>query len=57
MEEIPIEMIFNWDQTGLNIVLVSTWTMASKEASESRYEILLINGKLLVYLWIPYKCK
>ena len=30
MEEIPIELIFNWDQTGLNLVSVSTWTMAAK---------------------------
>ena len=24
MEEIPIDMIFNWDQTGLNLVPVSS---------------------------------
>uniref|UniRef100_A0A1X7UAF2 DDE-1 domain-containing protein n=1 Tax=Amphimedon queenslandica TaxID=400682 RepID=A0A1X7UAF2_AMPQE len=31
MEEIPIDVIFNWDQTGLNLVPVSSWTMTSKE--------------------------
>lgn len=30
MEEIPIELIFNWDQTGLNLVPVSSWTMELK---------------------------
>ncbi len=27
MEEIPQELILNWDQTGLNLVPVSSWTM------------------------------
>ncbi len=27
MEEIPIELVLNWDQTGLNIVPSSCWTM------------------------------
>ena len=27
MEEIPAELIFNWDQTGLNLVPASNWTM------------------------------
>ena len=30
MEEIPIELIFNWDQTGLNLVPAATWSMAPK---------------------------
>uniref|UniRef100_A0A1X7TZW2 Uncharacterized protein n=1 Tax=Amphimedon queenslandica TaxID=400682 RepID=A0A1X7TZW2_AMPQE len=30
MEKIAIELIFNWDQTGFNLVPVSTWTMAVK---------------------------
>ncbi len=30
MEEIPIDLIFNWDQTGLNLVPVSSWTMEAK---------------------------
>ena len=30
MEEIPIELIFNWDQTGLNLVPAATWSTAPK---------------------------
>ena len=30
MEEIPCDLIFNWDQTGLNLVPVSLWTMERK---------------------------
>ena len=30
VEEIPVELIFNWDQTGLNLVPVSSWTMDLK---------------------------
>uniref|UniRef100_A0A1X7SG32 DDE-1 domain-containing protein n=1 Tax=Amphimedon queenslandica TaxID=400682 RepID=A0A1X7SG32_AMPQE len=30
MEDIPIDLIFNWDQTGLYFVPVSFWTMTSK---------------------------
>ena len=30
MEDIPAQLIFNWDQTGLNLVPVCSWTMAEK---------------------------
>ena len=30
MEEIPMELIFNWDQTGINLVPASLWTMAPR---------------------------
>ena len=30
MEEIPPQLIFNWDQTGLHLVPTSNWTMAKK---------------------------
>ena len=30
MEEIPPELIFNWDQTGINIVPGSSWTIELK---------------------------
>ncbi len=43
MEEIPIELMFNWDQTGLNLVPVSTWTMAAK--GSKRVEICGITDK------------
>ena len=43
MEEIPIELIFNWDQTGLNLVPVSTWTMAA--TGSRRVEICGLSDK------------
>ena len=43
MEEIPCELIINWDQTGINYVPVSSWTMA-KEGSK-RVEIAGIDDK------------
>ena len=27
MEEVPVELILNWDQTGVKIVPTSNWTM------------------------------
>ena len=30
MEEIPPEMVFNWDQTGIHLVPTSSWTMRSR---------------------------
>ena len=30
VEEIPPELILNWDQTGLNLVPSSSWTMEKK---------------------------
>ena len=32
VEEIPPELILNWDQTGLNIVPSSSWTMDQRGA-------------------------
>ena len=37
MDEVPPELIINWDQTGLNYVPVSSWTMA--EEGSKRIEI------------------
>ena len=37
MDEVPPELIINWDQTGLNYVPVSSWTMA--EEGSKRVEI------------------
>ena len=42
MEDIPRELIFNWDHTGISIVPGSSWTMESK-----RVEIVGINNKRL----------
>ena len=43
MEEIPYDLIFNWDQTGLNIVPGSVWTLDRK--GTKRVEIAGIDDK------------
>ena len=43
MEEIPPDLIINWDHTGINYVPVSKWTM-EKEGTE-RIEITGIDDK------------
>ena len=43
LEEIPDNLIINWDQTGVNYVLVSEWTM-SKEGSK-RVEVVGLKDK------------
>ena len=35
MEDIPFDLIINWDQTGIHYVSVGSWTM-DKEGSKSR---------------------
>ncbi len=43
MEEIPPELILNWDQTGIKIVPCSTWTMDQRGAK--RVEMIGVNDK------------
>ena len=43
MEEIPPQLVFNWDQTGISIVPGSSWTMELK--GSKRVEIVGINDK------------
>ena len=43
MEEIPRQLVINWDHTGIQYVSVSSWTMA-KEGSK-QVEIAGINNK------------
>ena len=43
MEEIPPELIMNWDQTGLNIVPLSSLTMDQRESQ--RVELTGLNDK------------
>ena len=31
-EDVPLDLIFNWDQTGLNYVAVSNWTVEKEGA-------------------------
>ena len=42
-EDIPLDLIFNWDQTGLNYVPVSNWTMEKEGAK--RVEIKGLDDK------------
>jgi hypothetical protein len=42
-EEIPLRLISNWNQTGLNLVPVSSWTMALK--GSKRIKIKGVNDK------------
>ena len=43
MEEIPPELLLNWDQTGIYLVPVSLWTM--EQAGSKRVEINRISSK------------
>ena len=43
MEDIPPELILNWDQTGINLVPASSWTMDKK--GSKRVEITGVNDK------------
>ena len=43
MEEIPGELILNWDQTGIRFVPSSTWTM--ERIGERRVEMIGVNDK------------
>ena len=43
MNEIPHELIINWDQTGIHYVPVGSWTMEKEGAK--RVEILGLDGK------------
>lgn len=43
MEDIPSDLVINWDQTGMHYISVSSWTMA-KEGSK-RVEICGIDDK------------
>lgn len=43
MEEIPSDLIINWDQTGINYVPVSQWTMDKK--GSKRVEVVGITDK------------
>ena len=43
MEEIPPQLIFNWDQTGLNLVPVASWMMELK--GSKRVEIKGLDDK------------
>ena len=46
MQEIPPELIINWDQTGVKIVPLSSWTMEQRGAK--RVEISGVDDKLQI---------
>ena len=46
MEEIPPELILNWDQTGIRIVPSNTWTMDQQGAK--RVEVCGASDKRLI---------
>ena len=43
MDEIPFDLVINWDQTGIHYVPVGSWTM-EKEGSK-RVEIVAVDDK------------
>ena len=43
MEEIPPQLIFNWDQTGIKLVPPTSWTMA--ERGSKRVELIGLSDK------------
>ena len=52
MEEITPELVLNWDQTGINLVPVSAWTM--DKMGSKHVEITGVNDKrqiTAVFLW------
>jgi len=44
MNEIPRELIINWDQTELSIISTGDWTMERKGAKLSQFPILMTRG-------------
>ena len=46
IEEIPPQLIINWDQTGIHYIPVSNWTMALE--GSKRIEIAGVNDKHLI---------
>ena len=56
MEDIPLELVLNWDQRGIKIVPSSDWTMEQQGAK--RVEIVRKNDKwqiTAVFLWFYHR--
>ena len=45
MDEVPPELIINWDQTALNYVPVSSWTMAEEGSKGVKIDGRMTNAK------------
>ena len=53
MEEIPQELILNWDQTAIHYFPVSSWTMASRMGSNHLSSTLMkLLGMHIVYITV-----
>jgi hypothetical protein len=50
MEDIPQQLIINWDQTGIHYVPVSNWTLEKEASKELKLLVLMIKDKLQRYL-------
>ena len=44
--DIPMDLIMNWDHTGVNIVSSSQWTMEKRGRNEWNVQVWMINAKL-----------
>ena len=53
MEDIPAELVINWDQAGLKYVPVPDWAFEERALKESRLLVLMIKGKLLSCYCVP----
>ena len=54
MMKIPIELVFNWDHTGINIVPGLQWIMEPK--GSKRVELAGLNDKRLFVVKVPPNC-
>ena len=52
MEEIPPDLVVNWDQTGINYVPVSQWTMEKRVPKELKLWEWEIKGRLQLHLLV-----
>ena len=54
IEEIPCELIINWDQTGINYVPVSSWTMGVEIAGiDNKRQITAVFGGTMTGDFLP----
>ena len=51
MEEIPPQLVMSWDQAGLNLVPVTSWTMAAKGSKHVKIQGLNDKRQITGLLW------
>ena len=54
MEEVPPELIINWDHTGISIVPGSAWTMEVKGSNHLARQNKCLPATLQVPRWLAY---